>query len=159
VQIGIFDDRIEIWNPGNLSNGLTVQKLKGKHESMLRSPLLAKNFFLIKYIEQWGTGTNRMINWCLNYGLPEPVFEERGGSFVVTIKKYKITEGVLSSLNKRQKKAVEYLLKNKKITNKEYRELNPNISDRTALNDFNDLVKREIITGVGARKYRYYILR
>ena len=158
VQIRIFDDRIEIWNPGNLLNGLTVQKLKGKHESVLRSPLLAKNFFLIKYIEQWGTGTNRMIEWCLNYGLPEPTFEEIGGSFVVTIKKYKITEGVLLSLNERQKKAVEYLLKNKKITNKEYRELNPNISDRTALNDFNDLVERGIITAIGARKYRYYIL-
>lgn len=159
VQIRIFDDRIEVWNPGNLLDGLTVQKLKGKHESVLRSPLLAKNLFLIKYIEQWGIGTNRMIDWCLNYGLPEPVFEEIGGSFVVTIKKYKITEEVLLSLNERQKKAVEYLLKNKKITNKEYRELNPNISDRTALNDFNDLVERGIITAIGARKYRYYILR
>jgi len=159
VQIRIFDDRIEIWNPGNLLDGLTVQKLKGKHESVLRSPLLAKNFFLIKYIEQWGTGTNRMIEWCLNYDFPEPVFEEIGGSFVVTIKKYEVTEEVLLSLNERQKKAVEYLLKNKKITNKEYRELNPNISDRTALNDFNDLVERGIITAIGVRKYRYYILR
>jgi len=159
VQIRIFDDRIEIWNPGNLLNGLTVQKLKGKHESVLRSPLLAKNFFLIKYIEQWGTGTNRMIEWCLNYDFPEPVFEEIGGSFVVTIKKYEVTEEVLLSLNERQKKAVEYLLKNKKITNKEYRELNPNISDRTALNDFNDLVERGIITAIGVRKYRYYIFR
>jgi len=159
VQIRIFDDRIEIWNPGNLLNGLTVQKLKGKHESVLRSPLLAKNFFLIKYIEQWGTGTNRMIEWCLNYDFPEPVFEEIGGSFVVTIKKYKITEEVLLSLDERQKKAVEYLLKNKKITNKEYRELSPNISDRTALNDLNELVAREIIMAVGAKKNRYYILR
>jgi len=48
---------------------------------------------------------------------------------------------------------------NKKITNKEYRELNPNISDRTALNNLNELVVREIIMAIGARKYRYYILR
>jgi len=50
-------------------------------------------------------------------------------------------------------------LLNKKITNKEYRELNPNISDRTALNDLNELVAREIIMAIGARKYRYYVVR
>ena len=70
---------------------LTMEDLKEKHDSVLRNPLLGKALFLIKFIEQWGTGTNRIIEECLNYGLPEPLFEEISGSLVVTFRKYKIT--------------------------------------------------------------------
>lgn len=44
VQVRIFDDRIEIWNPRGLPEGLTVKKLKGKHESKPQNPLIAKMF-------------------------------------------------------------------------------------------------------------------
>ncbi|MDI6791668.1 MAG: ATP-binding protein, partial [bacterium] len=119
VQIRIFDDRIEIWNPGTLPEGLTIEDLKGKHESKPRNKLIARLFFLIKYIEEWGTGTNEMIELCLNYDLPEPKLEEIAGSFVVTFRKSKLTEESLESmeLNERQRKIVEYLKKKKKITN------------------------------------------
>lgn len=159
IQIRIFDDRIEIWNPGGLTEGLTIEKLKTKHESIPRNPLIAKNLFLIKYIEQWGTGTNRIIKECLNNDLPEPIFEDTGSSFVITIKKYRINNEIILGLNERQKKAIDYLIKNKKITNKDYVSLNPSITDRTALNDFNELIEKNIILSYGERKYRYYTLR
>ncbi|MFO8108950.1 MAG: ATP-binding protein [Thermoplasmata archaeon] len=57
VQIRIFDDRIEVWNPGTLPEGWTVDTLKEEHESKPFNPLLARMFFLIKYIEKWGRGT------------------------------------------------------------------------------------------------------
>jgi len=56
VQIRIFDDRIEIWGCGLLLPPLTPEKLKKEHKSVLRNPLIGKCFFLIKFIEQWGTG-------------------------------------------------------------------------------------------------------
>lgn len=52
VQIRIFDDRIEVWNPGTLPEGWTVETLKQEHESKPFNPLLARMFFLIKYIEE-----------------------------------------------------------------------------------------------------------
>jgi predicted HTH transcriptional regulator len=52
-----------------------VEDLRKKHDSVLRNPLIGKCFFLIKYIEQWGTGTNRMIKKCLSSGLPEPALK------------------------------------------------------------------------------------
>ena len=158
VQIRIFDDRIEVWGCGPLPEPLTPEDLKREHKSILRNPQIGKSFFLIKFIEQWGTGTNRMIEQCLGHGLPEPLFEEVAGDFVVTFRKYNITEEILNELNDRQRKAIEYLLKHKKITNKEYREINPNISDRTALNDLNELIHKNIIVAKGEKKYRYYIL-
>lgn len=46
-----------------------------------------------------------------------------------------------------------------KITNKEYRQLNPGITDRTVLNDFNELIDKGIIVAKGEKRYRYYTLR
>jgi len=70
-----------------------------------------------------------------------------------------LKEEILHELNERQQKAIEYLLKYKRITNTEYREVNLNISDRTALNDLNELVDKGIIGAIGEKRYRYYILR
>ncbi len=159
VQIRIFDDRIEVWGCGLLPEPLTTEDLKRGHKSVLRNPMIGKCLFLIKFIEQWGTGTNRMIEQCLEHDMPEPLFREVAGDFVVTFRKYNITEEILNELNERQRKAIEYLLRRKKITNKEYREINPDISDRTALNDLNELVHQNIIVAKGERKYRYYVLR
>jgi len=159
VQIRIFDDRIEIWGVGPLPEPVTVKDLRKKHDSVLRNPLLGEALFLIKFIEQWGTGTNRIIEECLNHGLPEPLFEEITDSLVLTFRKYRITEDALDELNERQQKVVNYLIKHGKITNKEYRRLNPNVTDRTALNDFNELIRKSILLAKGEKKYRYYVLR
>jgi ATP-dependent DNA helicase RecG len=59
AQVRIFDDRIEIWGCGALPEPLTVDDLKQSHRSILRNPLIGKCLFLIKFIEHWGTGTNR----------------------------------------------------------------------------------------------------
>ena len=131
----------------------------GLMEPNFEEPLIGKCFFLIKYIEQWSTGTNRIIKECLDHGLPEPLFEEIAGNLVITFRKYKVAEEILKELNERQQKAIKYLMEHEKITNKEYRQLNPNVIDRTALNDFNELVKKGIILAKGEKKYRYYMPR
>ena len=82
VQVRIFDDRLEIWNPGLLPPPLTLYKLKGKHDSFPRNPLIAKAFFWIRYAEDVGSGTSKIIQWCREWGLPEPAYEEAGASFV-----------------------------------------------------------------------------
>jgi len=159
VQIRIFDDRIEIWGCGSLPEPLTTDDLKKNHRSILRNSLIGECLFLIRYIEEWGTGTNRIIKECLKSGLPEPLFEMVTKTLVVTFKKYKITNEILSGLNERQQKGIKYLIKHEKITNKEYRQINSNVTDRTVLNDFNELIDKKIITARGEKKSRYYVLR
>ncbi len=160
IQVRIFDDRIEFWNPGNLPEGWTVETLKQKHDSVPPNPLIAEQFFWIKYIEEVGTGTNKIIQWCKEWGLPDPDFEYAGTSLVVTIRKSKLTEEYILTLNlnDRQKKAIEFLRKNKKITSKEYSELF-GATTRTARNDLSDMVGKRVIKRIGeSDKKAYYIL-
>ena len=159
VQVRIFDDRIEIWGCGHLPEPLTVEDLKQRHRSILRNPLIGKCFFWIKFIEQWGTGTNRIIDACLNHGLPEPVFEELSGSLVVTLRK-RITEEFLreTGLNERQIKAVSHIREKGSITNKEYQVLF-DVSRITATRDFKLLEEKGILDriGKGKRNLKYVL--
>ena len=82
----LFADRLEVWNPGRLPPPLTLEKLRVPHESIPGNPLLARAMYLVKYIEQMGTGTLDMIDRCAKAGLPEPEFEA-SGEFVTRIRR------------------------------------------------------------------------
>ena len=84
VQIMLFADRLEVWNPGHLPPPLTLEKLRVPHESIPGNPLLARAMYLVKYIEQMGTGTLDMIERCVSAGLRAPEFEA-SGEFVARI--------------------------------------------------------------------------
>ena len=72
----LFRNRLEIWNPGSLPYGLTVQKLHGPHKSLPANPLLADPMYWNGYIEKIGTGTEDIINKCRDYGLKTPEFHQ-----------------------------------------------------------------------------------
>ncbi|GFP32323.1 ATP-dependent DNA helicase RecG [Candidatus Hakubella thermalkaliphila] len=156
VQISIFDDRLEVRNPGLLPEPLTPEALKGTHPSIPRNPLIAKAMFLWKYIEQWGRGTNRIMEQCLGYGLPEPTFLEELGGFVAVLygRRYLVEE-----LNQRQRQLLAHMeAKAKEITRSQYQKL-VNIPDRTARMDLEDLVKRGYLQRLGRGKNVKYVLR
>ncbi len=86
VQVMLFADRLEVWNPGALPPSLTLAKLRQPHGSVPANPLLAEPLYLAKYIERMGTGIGDMIRRCREAGLPEPSFAVSDG-FVVTIER------------------------------------------------------------------------
>ncbi|PKP56811.1 MAG: hypothetical protein CVT88_03245 [Candidatus Altiarchaeales archaeon HGW-Altiarchaeales-1] len=157
AQVRIFDDRMEFWNPGILPNNRTIETLKQKHESKPYNPLLLEHFFWVKYVEEVGTGTNKLIDWCKRWGLPEPLFELIVDDLVVTFRKYQITDEILKELNERQKKVVEHLKINKKITRLEYVTLT-GCSERTAFRDIENLIKKEFLIRKGDGRKTYYEL-
>ena len=77
VQVMLFRNRLEIWNPGTLPYGLTVQKLQGPHKSLPTNPLLADPMYWNGYIEKVGTGTEDIIRKCREYGLKTPEFHRK----------------------------------------------------------------------------------
>lgn len=82
VQVSLFSDRLEVWNPGELPQPLTMERLRKPHQSIPRNPLIADPLFLVRYIEKAGTGTLDMIALFREAGLPEPEFIQEGGMFV-----------------------------------------------------------------------------
>jgi predicted HTH transcriptional regulator len=84
IQVAIFDDRMEITNPGPLPLGLNLETaLSGV--SQLRNKVLGRVFRELEIIEQWGSGLARMQNACLQHGGPAPKFEELDLFFRVTL--------------------------------------------------------------------------
>lgn len=86
VQVMLFTDRLEVWNPGALPPSLTLEKLREPHGSVPGNPLLAEPMYLAGYIERMGTGTRDMIRRCVAAGLAEPEYKVTDG-FVTTIKR------------------------------------------------------------------------
>ena len=74
VQVMLFKDRLEIWNPGSLPFGLTTEKLRLPHPSIPHIPLLAEPMYLAGFIERMGTGTRDIIKLCREAGLNPPEF-------------------------------------------------------------------------------------
>jgi predicted HTH transcriptional regulator len=159
IQVRIFDDRVEVWSPGLLPEGITVADLYRTHNSRPRNHRIARAFFLIGYIEQWGTGTLRMIELCRAGGLPDPEYAEISGAFVVTFRKAKRTRKYHEGAEQveRQKLAIEYVRQHSRITTQGYAKL-LNVSIRTARRDLTTLVERGIFRRVGKGKAGYFAL-
>ena len=76
VQVMLFRNRLEVWNPGVLPFGLTVAKLYEDHKSIPANPLLAEPMYYKGYIEKAGTGTGDIVEKCREYGLPTPEYRQ-----------------------------------------------------------------------------------
>jgi len=160
AQIRIFDDRIEFWNPGVLPGGWTVETLKKKHESRPFNPLIARSFFQIKYIEEVGTGTNKIIEWCKEWELPEPDFEFNGSSIIVTMRITKLTDEYLKSLSlsEREQMIIEHIKIHGKITSNEIQNMF-SVSRMMAYRYLKKLLNMHAIERKGTGKAIYYSLK
>lgn len=84
IRVSIFDDRLEIENPGLLPFGLTIADL-AHGISKLRNRVIGRVFHALGLIEQWGSGIQRMTAACREAGLQDPLFEEIATRFRTTI--------------------------------------------------------------------------
>ena len=94
IRVSIFDDRLEVENPGLLPFGLTVEDLH-RGISKLRNRVIGRVFHALGLIEQWGSGVQRMTTACREAGLAPPVFEEIATRFRVTLSTERVGPTVL----------------------------------------------------------------
>ena len=129
VRLAIFDDRIEISNPGTLPVGITLESI-GTGISRVRNPVVARIFRDLGLIEQWGRGITKIRERMRDWELPEPEFRELGRNFKVILR-LKPTEPVASAVPQLDKimkdsdarKVIEYLREHGQIKAKDVLEI------------------------------------
>ena len=160
VQVSVFADRVEIWNPGTLLPPLTTESLRHPHGSLLRNPRICEALFLGRYIEKYGTGTLMMIRECTAHALPEPDFTQRGGEFTIALSRDWLTEKVMAELglNERQRRVVAFVKTKGRVSNTDYQE-EFGMAKRTAHRDLQELTAKGVLMKVGTTgKGTHYIL-
>ncbi len=134
IRVFMFDDRIEVYSPGTLPPGVSLEKMRRlEPQSVLRNPIIVGVFRDLgsQYIERLGTGIRRIALAMEAHGLPRPLLEEMGSEFRVTLAgpgdRFMETTTVqptwAEGLNDRQVDAVLYVGKHGSIANREYRNL------------------------------------
>ena len=106
-SIAIYDDRVEIENPGRLPFDLTPETIKSAHASYPYNPLIAEVLFKSSFLESWGSGVGRMVDACRAQGVPEPEYEVAGG-FVRMIFRKRIAASGLIQEEDRSKQGVSW---------------------------------------------------
>jgi predicted HTH transcriptional regulator len=157
TQIAIFDDRMEITNPGALPFGLNLQDaLQGV--SQLRNRVIGRCFRELELIELWGSGLKRMISQCQKSGIAGPRFEELGHFFRVTLFNRRETELIVSGW---RKDLIDLIAKQKKITTKDAAGF-WKISDRSARVRLKKMVQEGLISEISTHAFdpqKKFILR
>ena len=64
IRLALFDDRVEIENPGLLLFGLTIEDIR-QGVSKLRNRVIGRVFHELRLIEQWGSAASRDL-WTLS---------------------------------------------------------------------------------------------
>jgi len=151
IFLRVYEDRLEIWNPGSLPDELNIEKLKGKHSSYPRNIHIAGVFFKAGYVESWGRGTNKIISACIEAGLPEPVIEEDEGGLRVIFRKDIYNRDYLQKLdlNERQIRAILYAKETGQITNSAYQKLN-DIGKSVSATELQNITDKNLLTKIGS---------
>lgn len=75
----IFDDRIEMWNAGEMPKGLSLEKIQsGDYEPSARNLLLTRVFKEIGFVENLGSGLQKVCRLLKGAGLPMPFIRSPG---------------------------------------------------------------------------------
>ena len=94
-SIAVYDDRVEIENPGRLPFDLTPETIKSAHASYPYNPLIAEVLFKSSFLESWGSGVGRMVDACRAQGVPEPEYEVAGGFVRMIFRKRIAASGLI----------------------------------------------------------------
>ncbi len=110
ITIEMFDDRVEITNPGTL---LPVVAKNFGRKSLSRNPLIFGLFTRMHLVEHIGSGIPRMRKVMLDAGLPEPIYDT-DGLFTVTFRRPCSSQAI--ELTDFQSKVIKVIKKNPSLT-------------------------------------------
>lgn len=163
IQMKVYNDRVTLWNQGELPAGFDMSVLLREHASRPRNKNIADAFFKAGFIEAWGRGMKIIKDSFAAANLPMPTIENRDGGVLVTIKRSPLFEKLYrgepqnepqnepQKLSARQEALLSLLRSNITITRKQIaKELN--ISVPTVRRDLLQLRTLNYVVYVGSSK-------
>jgi ATP-dependent DNA helicase RecG len=147
IQLRLDDEGLEVWNPGHLPSPLTLASLRERHPSIPPNPFIARALYLAGYIEEWGTGTLRVIAAMRRAGNPEVLFEVTGDSGIRVV--LPLQGAQTPGLSPRMLGVMEGFEPSELFRSADYAE-RAGVSVRTALGDLAELEAVGVVERVGA---------
>lgn len=164
IEVRQYEDRLEIISPGSLPAYITLDNMVEEHFS--RNSRLVRGLYHWAYIEELGLGVDRMYSLMAEEGHPQPEFQATQDTVTVILRRgigYRPPlrfAGVEDErLNERQIKAIQFLRENTRITNKDLRDLCPEVSAETLRLDMADLVDKGMVIKIGDKRGTFYMLK
>ncbi len=165
ISIRMFNDRLEITNPGGLYGDLTIENLNEIVNPPVRNKTIVRILEELEVIENRSSGIITMINSMRELKLQPPIFKEDRGSFSVTFKNHNLMtkkdkEWLINldeKLTENEAHAVIFIKNNEKMTNGDYQKLN-NVNRDKALAELRTLISKDMIKSNGIGSGTYYTL-
>lgn len=158
IHIEIYDNRVEITNPGGLVN--TIKEKEFGKRSVSRNPIIFGFFQRLDLVEQVGSGITRMRDNMKAENLPAPHFSLRG-IFVVTLYRpadfNKWLQNWANKLSGNQIKILTGINKNNNVTQSELSNL-IGVGKTTIYYNINKLKQLEILERIGSDKTGYWTI-
>ncbi len=164
IELRQFEDRLEIISPGSLPAYITLDNMVEEHFS--RNSRIVRGLYHWAYIEELGLGVDRMYSRMAEEGHPQPEFQATRDTVTVTLRRgigirppLRFAGAEDERLNERQIKAIQYLRQNTRITNKDLRDLCPDVTAETLRLDMADLVDKGVVIKIGDKRGTFYMLK
>ena len=113
IQMKVYNDKIWLWNEGELPEGYNTEVLLGSHLSKPRNKLIASVFYKAGFIENWGRGIDKVKVAFKKENLALPTFESAFGGTLVVIPRNVETDNVLDlsglQLTERQRRILSLI--------------------------------------------------
>lgn len=158
ITIELFEDRVEISNPGGLTSAISPNEFGTKSHS--RNPLIFGLFVRIKLVEQVGSGIGRMQALLKEANLPAPDFKTDGMFTVVFHRGKEKSSGktVEKTVEKSSREKIIELIKgNAAITTRELADL-IGITDKGIEYQLSRMQKDGVLTREGSKKSGVWIV-
>jgi len=168
IHVHMFANHLEVHSPGGLPGPMNLDNLLEARFS--RNAVIMQVLADMGFVERLGYGLKRVMEVVRQNNLRLPQFEELAGSFRVTLYAAEaddLRNGALEALqafqklelNPRQELALNYLMHHRRITNREYQDLCPEVHSETLRRDLADLVERNVLVKIGDKRATYYVLK
>jgi ATP-dependent DNA helicase RecG len=158
IKIAIYDDRVEIFSPGNFPGPLQTDQLE-MGITYIRNPVICKIFREAGYVEKLGSGFLTLFNTYREYHLPQPIVIESPGFIKCILPRPSANASVVAveaDIDHRTQKILNLFHQTDEITSQDVMKVLA-ISRQTAARVLSELVINKVIRRKGKGRGTSYI--